>query len=93
MLQLSAGCFVATLHQDGCSLIYRSSSVVTSPWTLFCCLLQVVFADMATTPARVHISHGRSDPGVTAGYSLLGEAALAAGRAGKQPVAPAPLHM
>lgn len=57
------------------------------------CCPQVVFADLATTPARVHISHARSDPGVAAGYSLLGEAALAAGKAGKQPVAPAPLQL
>lgn len=38
---------------------------------------------MATTPARVRISHARAEPAEAESYSLLGEAALAAGKAGK----------
>lgn len=71
------------LLRDSCVLMHgdliRDNCILTAGTAN----LQVVFADLATTPARVRISHARTAPSDAAGYSLLGEAVLAAGKAGE----------
>ena len=71
-------CGLLYQHTPGGEVQSSSAGAAESPQAQETVLLagpQVVFADLAMTPARVHISHARSEPGAAAAYSLLGEAA------------------